>query len=44
LFCAEHLLAVVPACRTLLGMNWMFNGWGGLYGTYEQDKLVASKV
>lgn len=33
-----------PAIRTLLGMDWVFNGWGGLYGSYEQDKLVAAKV
>ncbi|KAF8064532.1 hypothetical protein HT031_003332 [Scenedesmus sp. PABB004] len=25
-------------------MDWQFNGWGDLYGTYEQDKLVAAKV
>jgi agmatine deiminase len=25
-------------------MDWIFNGWGDLYGTYEQDKLVARKI
>jgi agmatine deiminase len=38
------LCLYVGACRTLLGMNWQFNGWGGLYGSWEQDKLVAAKV
>lgn len=33
-----------PPIRTLVGVDWIFNGWGGLYGTYEQDKLVARKV
>jgi agmatine/peptidylarginine deiminase len=44
----QYLMSLLPllacACRTLLGMNWQFNGWGGLYGSYEQDKLVAAKV
>lgn len=30
--------------RTLVGIDWQFNGWGGLYGTYENDKLVAAKI
>lgn len=25
-------------------MDWQFNGWGGLYGTWEFDKLVARKI
>jgi agmatine deiminase len=28
----------------LVGMDWKFNGWGDLYGCYEDDKLVASKI
>eukprot|EP00879_Flechtneria_rotunda_P024032 GHRR01025454.1.p2 GENE.GHRR01025454.1~~GHRR01025454.1.p2 ORF type:complete len:102 (+),score=35.08 GHRR01025454.1:129-434(+) len=33
-----------PPIRTLIGMDWQFNGWGGLYGSYEHDKLVARKI
>eukprot|EP00878_Enallax_costatus_P012150 GHUV01012687.1.p1 GENE.GHUV01012687.1~~GHUV01012687.1.p1 ORF type:complete len:257 (+),score=61.56 GHUV01012687.1:920-1690(+) len=25
-------------------MDWQFNGWGGLYGTYDFDKIVARKA
>jgi agmatine deiminase len=28
----------------LVGVDWGFNGWGDLYGSYEQDKLVAKKI
>lgn len=30
--------------RALVGMDWRFNGWGDLYGSFEQDKLVATKI
>lgn len=30
--------------RTAVGVDWQFNGWGDLYGTFEQDKLVARKI
>lgn len=33
-----------PPIRTLVGMDWCFNGWGGLYGSYDQDQLVARKM
>jgi agmatine deiminase len=33
-----------PPVTTLVGLNWGFNGWGDLYGSYEQDKLVAAKI
>lgn len=25
-------------------MDWVFNGWGGLYGTWDNDNLVARKI
>jgi len=28
----------------LVGIDWGFNGWGDLFGIYEQDKLVARKI
>ncbi len=31
-------------CRALVGVDWIFNGWGGLYGTWDNDRLVARKV
>ena len=33
-----------PPLRALAGVDWRFNGWGDLYGSYDADKLVASKV
>lgn len=33
-----------PPIRTLVGLDWRFNGWGDLYGSYENDKLVARKL
>jgi len=33
-----------PPIRTLVGMDWRFNGWGDLYGSFEYDKLVARKI
>jgi agmatine deiminase len=27
-----------------VGVDWRFNGWGDLYGSYEQDKRVAAKL
>jgi agmatine deiminase len=33
-----------PPIRTLVGIDWRFNGWGDLYGSYEADKLVARKI
>jgi hypothetical protein len=33
-----------PPIRALVGMDWRFNGWGDLYGTFDNDKRVAAKV
>ncbi|GBF91832.1 agmatine deiminase [Raphidocelis subcapitata] len=33
-----------PTIRTAVGVDWLFNGWGDLYGSYEQDRLVARKI
>jgi len=33
-----------PPLRMLVGIDWGFNGWGDLFGIYEQDKLVARKI
>lgn len=27
-----------------MGVDWKFNGWGDLYGSYELDKKVAQKL
>lgn len=35
---------VVDAQRRVRGIDWGFNAWGGLYGPYDQDELVAAKV
>jgi agmatine deiminase len=37
----------LPAClpaRALIGLDWGFNGWGDLPGSYENDKKVAGKI
>ncbi|KAI8476561.1 MAG: hypothetical protein J3K34DRAFT_453147 [Monoraphidium minutum] len=33
-----------PTIRLPVGIDWAFNGWGDLYGSFEQDKLVARKL
>lgn len=30
--------------RTPVSVDWVFNGWGDLYGSYEKDRLVARKL
>ena len=27
-----------------MSVDWVFNGWGDLYGSYEKDRLVARKL
>eukprot|EP01031_Cornospumella_fuschlensis_P038275 gene38275-46511_t len=29
---------------SLLGMDWQFNAWGGVYANYDRDALVARNV
>lgn len=48
----EHISAELAAIRDLLinstapliGMDWIFNAWGGLYDNCEKDDLVATTV
>lgn len=35
---------LVNATAPLIGMDWIFNAWGGLYDNCEKDDLVASVV
>ncbi|HEY9215752.1 MAG TPA: agmatine deiminase, partial [Ancylobacter sp.] len=35
---------VIDAEGRVRGVDWGFNAWGGLYGPYDQDELVAAKV
>lgn len=33
-----------PRRRRIAGVHWVFNGWGGLYGSWDNDKLVGRKI
>jgi hypothetical protein len=33
-----------PKISVPVGVDWKFNGWGDLYGSYEQDEQVAKKI
>jgi len=33
-----------PPPPVLMATDWIFNGWGDLYGTYERDRGVARAI
>jgi Porphyromonas-type peptidyl-arginine deiminase len=46
---AQFVIATIKSCprppiKAVVGIDWRFNGWGDLYGSYEADKLLAAKL
>lgn len=41
---AEISACPAPPIRAAVGVDWRFNGWGDLYGSYDLDRLVARKI